>query len=149
MAWLNALPEVQAVVAAEFDGKPIRQQNLPEWKQGGYREWLAQQEAFVVAERLAGDALGWNAEGNPPLTDMLARWLAARYAMATRRVAEVDGPKGWRLLREMVGDIVEVRRGDHRAQRLERERERVAAATREPDLKWKRKIIGGPDKAGK
>ena len=30
--WLNALPEVQALLAAEFSSRPIRQQNLSEWR---------------------------------------------------------------------------------------------------------------------
>jgi hypothetical protein len=36
VAWLNGLPEVQRVVIAEFGGRPVREQNLSEWKQGGY-----------------------------------------------------------------------------------------------------------------
>jgi molybdopterin molybdotransferase len=36
VAWLNSLPEVRAVLAAEFAGKPIREQNLPEWRQHGF-----------------------------------------------------------------------------------------------------------------
>lgn len=143
VAWLNGLPEVRAVVAAEFAGKPIREQNLSEWRQGGYRDWLAQQEAMEVAERLGEDAVAWATEGRPPLTETLALWLAARYAVATRRVAEADGPEGWRLLREMSGDIVELRRGDHSAQRLVLERERVAVATQDSLSKWKRKVILG------
>ena len=35
VAWLNGLPEVHAIVAAEFGGKSIREQNLSEWKKGG------------------------------------------------------------------------------------------------------------------
>src|ERR1700704_5249247 len=101
VVWLNGLPEVQAIVAAEFGGKPIREQNLSEWKQGGYRDWVAQQEALEVAERLGEDATEWNAEGRAPLTDTLALWLVARYAVATRRVAEAGGREGWRLLREL------------------------------------------------
>ena len=33
VAWLNGLPEVQAVVAAEFVGCPVREQNLSQWRQ--------------------------------------------------------------------------------------------------------------------
>ena len=28
VAWLNSLPEVQAILAAQFGGAPIREQNL-------------------------------------------------------------------------------------------------------------------------
>jgi hypothetical protein len=125
VAWLNALPEVQAIVAAEFGGKVIREQNLSEWKQGGYRDWVAQQEALEIAARLGEDATELNAKGRAPLTDLLANWTAARYAVATRRVAETGGREGWRLLHQMCGDIVELRKGDHSAERLQIERERL------------------------
>lgn len=125
VAWLNGLPEVQAIVAAEFGGKPIREQNLSEWKQGGYRDWRAKQEALEIAERLGEDATQWNGEGRARLTDTLALWLAARYAVNTRRVAETREREGWRLLREMCSDIVELRKGDHSAERLQIERERL------------------------
>src|SRR6266542_1509247 len=125
VAWLNALPEVQAIVAAEFGGKIIREQNLSEWKQGGYRDWMVQQEALEIAERLGEDAAEWGRDDCAPLTDTVAHWLAARYAVATRRVAETGGREGWRLLREMCGDVVELRKGDHSAERLRIERERL------------------------
>src|SRR5438270_9233815 len=125
VAWLNGLPAVQAIVATEFGGKAIREQNLSEWKQRGYRDWLAKQEALEIAERLGEDATEWNAEGRAPLTDTLALWLAARYAVATRRVAETGGREGWRLLREICSDMVELRKGDHSAERLQIERERL------------------------
>jgi hypothetical protein len=142
VVWLNALPEVHAVVAAEFGGKIIREQNISEWKQGGYRDWVAQQEALEVVERLGEDATEWDAESRAPITDTLAHWLAARYAAATRRVAETGGREGWHLLREMCGDIVELRKGDHSAERLQIERERLAlerqnAANAE---KWREKL---------
>ncbi len=135
VAWLNGLPAVQAIVATEFGGKAIREQNLSEWKQGGYRDWLAKQEALEIAERLRDDATEWSAEGRGALTDTLAFWLVARYALATRRVAETGGREGWRLLREMCGDIVELRKGDHSAERLQIERERLELE-KEKTEKW-------------
>jgi hypothetical protein len=125
-AWLNALPEVQAIVAAEFGGKPIREQNLSEWKQGGYRDWVAQQQALEVARWLTEDSAEWIGGDRAPLTDTLAHWLVARYAVATRHVSETGGREGWRLLREMCSDIVELRKGDHGAERLRIDRERLA-----------------------
>lgn len=96
-----------------------------------------------LAEKLAEDALDWDAKGHAQLTDTLAFWLASRYAMATRRVAETEGTEGWRLLRELCADVAELRRGDHSAQRLVLERERAAAQERDARMKWKRKIING------
>jgi hypothetical protein len=140
VVWLNGLPEVQAIVAAEFGGKPIREQNLSEWKQRGYRDWQAKQEALEIAERLGEDATEWNAEGRAPLTGTLALWLVARYAVATRRVAETGGREGWRLLREMCGDIVELRKGDHTAERLQIERQRLELENENTKERMREKI---------
>ena len=145
VAWLNALPEVKAIVAAEFGGRRIREQNLSEWKQGGYREWLEQQEARELVEELGEDAADWAAEDRPPLSETLARWVTAPYAAATRRISAAEGPEGWRLLREMCADMVELQRGEHSAQRLALERERVAAVKQDANMRWKRKVAMGPE----
>jgi hypothetical protein len=42
--WLNALPEVQQVLAARFASRPITEDNLSEWRHGGYQDWLLQEE---------------------------------------------------------------------------------------------------------
>ena len=53
--WLNELPAVQALLAEEFGGAAINEQNLTNWKQGGFREWRMQQEiaslGVINAER--------------------------------------------------------------------------------------------------
>ncbi len=140
VAWLNGLPEVQAIVAAEFGGKSIREQNLSEWKQGGYRDWQAQQEAMEIAGRLGEDAAEWTGEGRAPLTDTLAHFLVARYAVAARRIAETGGREGWRLLREMCSDIVELRKGDHSAERLQIEHERLKLETEKSEKQIREKF---------
>ena len=43
--WLNGLPEVQAVMAQHFGGRPLKSQNLSEWKSGGYQDWLLKENA--------------------------------------------------------------------------------------------------------
>ena len=125
VVWLNALPEVRAMVAAEFCGKAIREQNLSEWKQGGYRDWQAHQEALEIADRLGEGTAEWTAEERAPLADTLTLWLIGRYALETRRVAETGGREGWRLLREMCGDVVELQKGQHSGARLQIDRERL------------------------
>jgi hypothetical protein len=123
--WLNSLPEVQAVLAAEFGGVPIKKQNLSRWKQGGYRDWLAREEARAVAGQMAAEANAAAGEGAAPLTEKLAQWVAARYAVATRRIAGADDDEAsWRMLREMCEDVVQLRRREQTAERLELARER-------------------------
>lgn len=143
VVWLNQLAEVGVLIASDFDGKPIREQNLSEWRKGGYRDWLAIEEARAAITRLDEESAALNSENHPNVTETLARWLTIRYAMASRQIDEADGSKRWRMLREMCTDIVELRRGDHNIQRLEVERDRVAALERHLAHKRRRNIING------
>jgi hypothetical protein len=126
--WLNSRPELQAVMAAEFEGRPITEQNLSEWKQRGYREWVVQQETLEQVKRMASDADELSQATGERLTDKLAVCLAGRYAMA---VAEWDGNpesgigRKLRVLRALALDVVELRRGDHSAARLKIEQTRL------------------------
>jgi len=52
-AWLNALPDVQSVLASQFSAAPISEVNLTHWRQGGYLQWLTERECFDSARALA------------------------------------------------------------------------------------------------
>ncbi len=54
--WLNGLPDTQRVLATDFNGREINEQNLTEWKQGGHQDWPARQETLACARELAADA---------------------------------------------------------------------------------------------
>ncbi len=72
--WLNSLPEVQAILAAEFASQPISPANLSQWKSGGHRDWLTLQDALALARDLEDkQALGHESLAGP-FTDKLARW---------------------------------------------------------------------------
>lgn len=123
--WLNSQPEIQSMLALEFGGRPISEQNLSEWKQGGYGEWLVHRDALERARNLAADA-GELTVAAGALADHLAIVLATRYAAA---LARWDGnpnrtsAQNIRTLRALCQDIVELRRGDHSAARLKVEQE--------------------------
>ena|ERR1039458_6977812 len=144
--WLNGLPEVHRVLAEAFGARPISEQNLSEWKAGGYRDWLARQETLAQARELAADATELAQATDGRLTDHLATVLAARYAAA---LAGWNGElteefrRQLRALRGLCQDIVELRRGDHSGarlsleqERLEREREKTEEEVLEHFKRW-------------
>ena len=45
--WLNAVTLVQEILKEQFGGRPVNEQNLTEWKQGGYQDWLRHDECAV------------------------------------------------------------------------------------------------------
>jgi hypothetical protein len=139
VVWLNSLPEVKTVLKTHFEGKAITAQNLSEWKQGGYRDWLARLEAREIAHCLQEDAGASqsDSEGLPPLTDTLALWLATRLAAETRRIAEAEPEEAWKRLRQFSRELAVLRRGDLQKQRLELEREREKRKAEHPRQKQK------------
>src|SRR5271154_3929051 len=72
VAWLNALPEVQAVLSAEFNGKPIAACNLSRWKKGGYQGWQKEQDARAAAVEMI--------EGSSALQELVKNGLPSRIA---------------------------------------------------------------------
>jgi hypothetical protein len=132
--WLNTLEPVRHALAQDFGGREISEQNLSEWKQGGYQEWLARQETLACARELAGDAEELADAVDGSLTEHLAVVLSARYAAL---VAGWDGEmndefrRKTRALRALCQDIVELRRGDHCAERLRLDLDRFAETTKD------------------
>ncbi len=53
LAWINALPETKAILAAQFHAAPITAQNLSQWRHGGYAQWLLRQDILAEIARHA------------------------------------------------------------------------------------------------
>jgi hypothetical protein len=123
--WLNALPEVQQVLKSEFGGRPISEQNLSEWKQRGFREWLRHQEACDrmrwMTERAAD--LDDTADGIE-ISDRLGSVLAVELADAAQKLDEIADPQErWHRLREILRELWRLRSEDHHGHRMQLQRE--------------------------
>ena len=128
VVWLNAQPAVQAVLAAEFGGRPLNAQNLTEWKQGGFREWQQQQSELALAREIAAHAGDLTQVSSEPLSDAAAPVLVAKYLFLIQKLNAVNlkAPDSWKPLRAICRDVLELRRGDHSAARLKIERDKLA-----------------------
>ena len=136
--WLNSLAEVNQVLAADFGGREINEQNLCEWKQGGYQDWLGRQEMLVCARELVGDAAELATTAAGSLADHLCVILSGRYAtLVSGWKGETDEKfrREARTLRVLCQDIVELRRGDHNAGRLRLDLERFAETSKAEGVK--------------
>jgi hypothetical protein len=51
VAWLNGLEPVRDMLKERFNGTPLREQNLSEWRKRGYQRWLWQEELKEMAEQ--------------------------------------------------------------------------------------------------
>ena len=120
VSWLNKLPEVQAILKARFAGAPIREQNISEWRQGGYVDWRQRRAAIEVAVGLGKGAGQEKQEpsGKPTLNEALALWLMREYAVATRELAESGDAEKQARLREMSAGLMRLRRVERQAAKL-------------------------------
>ena len=127
LTWLNSLPEVQAVLKAEFGGQPVKRQNLTHWKKTGLVKWQLRQNALQFLIELSGDST-LDKSVTDAISDKLAKWSGIRLAAAADAMAGVqeDPENEMRHLREFCTDINNLRRGDLSAGRLDLERKRLA-----------------------
>jgi hypothetical protein len=123
VAWLNGAPEMQEMLAREFGGRPVSEQNLSEWKKGGHRAWLRQQTATEAVAEVADGAE--DLQEAETMGDRFCAWLMARYALAARSVEDDKGTVDLKLLRQICRDAVAMRRGDHEAARRRQKQEQL------------------------
>ena len=116
--WLNSLEPVQRVLKERFGARPITEQNLSEWKQGGYLEWLRHQEVCSQVATLAEHHSDLeDAADGQEISDRFAGVVAAELARLAAQLLEqeTDPEKRWQRLREIHRELSQLRRDDHRA----------------------------------
>jgi gas vesicle protein len=84
------------------------------------------------------------------ITDAVAGWLAPQYLLAAREKLTATKESGrFEVLRTFVQDWAMLRHGDHTAERLAIERQRLKLAKRDTRQKWETKIQAGLDELKK
>jgi len=118
--WLNSLPEVRAILAAEFGGSPINEPNLSAWKDGGYEDWLARQDSRAWIARLVEDAASFKSNLNDcSASDLLAIPVAITLGNLIERnaVGALHNEDQTRIFLAAARELSRLRRSDH-AERL-------------------------------
>lgn len=119
--WLNSLPEVQHLIQHEFHGYPIREQNLSEWKKGGYLDWLAQQQRLSTVRQMEEQAEEI-AHGTTPtdLNRQLSVILMAELAQVLRDLKQTaNASERANAIGQLVTRFAQLRREESSAHRAE------------------------------
>jgi hypothetical protein len=118
--WLNSLPEVQGALADHFDGQPINEVNLSQWKQGGFLEWQRLEQRREWLARLLEDCAGLQSAA-ADLPDKLGLVLATDFAAAARALLEwvTEPGERWQRLRQLLPELSRLRRDGHRFQAVQ------------------------------
>jgi hypothetical protein len=113
--WINELPAVKEVLRDEFNGRAITEQNLSQWRDGGYTDWLqhqsTQEQIRWVVERSEDVD---QTEGNEHLCERIARVASAELAEHLQRLSRVEDPnERWKQFREVCLELGRLRNGTH------------------------------------
>ena len=140
VAWLNGLPEVQALMAAHFQGQPIGEMNLSRWKSGGFMAWCTQQVALMSVATVFEHSNDLQQAVKNGLTDRMNMVLVARLAREVQIMDSMsEGDDKAKACREIVGTLSLLKRGEVQDERLRLEREKLAfrrQAREEEVWKW-------------
>jgi len=109
---------------------------------------LAETKSLLLGMVAEANDLKRTAGGS--ITDAVAGWLAPQYLLAAReKLSGTDSAARFEILRTFVQDWAMLRHGDHMAERLHIERERLKLAKRDTKQKWETKIQAGMDELKK
>jgi hypothetical protein len=124
--WLNGLPAVQVVLKAKFDGRAVSPQNLSEWKQGGYEDWVRHQENCAFAAMLAEMSGDLEKEaGETRLEERLVAPLVMALARLLREAEESpDAAERQKTILDVGRQLSQLRRESLQAERVRMEKER-------------------------
>ena len=127
LKWLNALPEVQALIAEKFDDHPITKQNLSEYKRHSFRNWQMREEALHFIKNAQADDSALQKAIGGQLSGILSRWTATRYVSVAQAVSNgaSDPDTELRRLSLMSSHVTALRRGDLVAERIKIEQQRL------------------------
>jgi hypothetical protein len=127
LAWLNPHPDVQKILTQYFEGRLISQQNLSEWRHGGYKEWIQLQETRQFTRELVEQSDTMEADYSAKkITDAYATIAAAEFVRhAKTRLADCKNSKQlWECTCEIQNQLGRRRRDDYRASHLKLRQDR-------------------------
>ena len=124
--WLNSNPDVTKVMAEQFEGRPITDNNLSEWRAGGYEEWLTL-DAFLDETRILSENAG-EVAATGISSDHLHIVLLAHHARLLKNLEtmpENEFKTRLNTVRKLTASIMNMRRDELQRARLELQRERL------------------------
>lgn len=116
LPWLNSLPETLKVLDDHFAEQPINAQNLSDWRNGGYQDWLNKKDRVHRVRELAAQATelarangGSIAEGALAIASGRILEALEKLDDATADGKKLSAPELAEVLSGAVGSLVSVR----------------------------------------
>ena len=115
--WLNGLEPVRAVLKSQFGGRPITQQNMSDWRKGGYAEWEQSQEVVAFARDIRDkpDAFLQGLDGKLA-SECFSTLLAVNLVELSKTLLDkkMNLNERWKRVCQVHEQLSRLRRDDHR-----------------------------------
>lgn len=92
LKWLHEQPEVLRVLDDLWKEEPVTAQNLSEWRQGGYQDWLGKRESVENTKLLAEYAFKLARAGGGSMSEGAAAIAGGRILELLEQVARGEKP---------------------------------------------------------
>ncbi len=116
--WVNALPEVQAVLTREYGGKPVNYNNLSCWRRRQYAVWLKKHDFNLRIQGLAKLAYELAAATGKSLSETAMAIASGKILEVLEGVKEVMQVEE---LRQLLESILKMRTSDLAERRFAQE----------------------------
>lgn len=97
LAWLNQEPAAIAVWKNEFKGVPCSEQNLSEWRTGGFQDFLRERERLDAITSLSDYALELAQRSGASLADGAAAIIAGKIVTGFEQMVDEEEEGGMKL----------------------------------------------------
>jgi hypothetical protein len=124
LPWLNELPQVKTVLGREFAGAEISPQNLSEWRNGGFEDWLRDQERVANVGRLADLAARLAKASGGNIGEGAVAVAAGKILEQLETASDAD-------VREIAKALVGVRAVEIESKKLDNDRRKIGQKDRE------------------
>ena len=118
--WLNELPEVKQILAERFAGRPILEENLSQWRRGGFQDWLLEQDRRKRLRELTEECSHLNSEQRTRyLTAGIQERLTRELAEELERLSTMtDRTERFKRLQYLSRELCRLQRGRSHALQL-------------------------------
>ena len=137
LAWLNAQVETQEILRRDFASRPVTPQNLSEWRQGGFQDWLHLQQRLDMARDMAEQADSLDKIlGAERYSERLSSIMAAQLAQIAVPLMEETGDlkQRWTHTRQVLKELARLRHSDYLATKVKLTAQKSADRTSNFDL---------------
>jgi hypothetical protein len=123
LAWLNELPVVKEIIAAQFNAVPISPTNLSNWRDIGYERWLNHRENVGAMKEIAKEADDFAQTGGGNIARGAAAFASGKILRFLEKIPDKNAtPEELINLATAVADLL---KGEQNAVRLTISQERL------------------------